>query len=135
MKGKMFLSIAMMAVLTLSSCNGNSPTDTAEKAAKCMQDGNYDGLADLVYIEEKEGEDIESQRKMISGLIGSLSSKTIDKKQGIRSYEVTGEEISEDGETATVRMDITYGDGSEKKDDVTSLRKDKDGKWKLCLGK
>ena len=59
--------------------------------------------------------------------------KQIKKHEGIASYEIVSEEISEDGQTAKVKAEITYGDG--KKDDSKFDFKLVDGEWKQEISK
>ena len=49
-------------------------------------------------------------------------------------YLVLSEEVADDGETATVVLKVTYGDGSEE-ENTLKLRKDEEGNWKLDMGK
>ncbi len=135
MKRAFSFAIILMAVFAFCACSGNTPTQTVEQAIECLQKRDYDGFAELVYMNEDEGVDVESQRKMISGMVGSMASEAFDSKGGIKSYDVTSEEIANDGETATVTATVTYGNGTVKKNDVSKLRKSKDGQWMLDMGK
>ena len=118
-----------------SACGGgNTPTKVAEQAVKCMQDKDYEGFVDLMYVENEEGRDIEGEKKMVAGMLQAKAESSLNEKQGIQSYEVTSEEISEDGETAKVGMKVVYANGEED-DETMKLRKDADGNWKLDIGK
>ena len=133
---KMCVAAAMAAMLMFSACGGggNTPTKVAEQAAKCMQDNDYEGFVDLMYVENEEGKDLESEKKMVAGMLQAKAESSLNEKQGIQSYEVTSEEISEDGETAKVGMKVVYANGEED-DETMKLRKDADGNWKLDIGK
>ena len=133
---KMCVAAAMAAMLMFSACGGggNTPTKVAEQAAKCMQDKDYEGFVDLMYVENEEGKDLESEKKMVAGMLQAKAESSLNEKQGIQSYEVTSEEISEDGETAKVGMKLVYANGEED-DETMKLRKDADGNWKLDIGK
>ena len=48
--------------------------------------------------------------------------------------EILDAEVADDGETATVVLKVTYGDGSEE-ENILKLRKDEEGNWKLDMGK
>lgn len=130
---KMFISfMAMVALLVTWSCGGanDTPTAVVEKAVQCMQDKDYEGYVNLIAIEEKEGESIEDQKKALASMIEGKAISTIEKQGGIASYEVLEETVAEDGNTAKVKVNITYGDGTKKEDTIKAL-KDKDGKWML----
>jgi len=132
---KTFVFLALvMTVLVFASCGSNSPKDVAGKAVECIQKKNFDGYADLVNFSSKEGGDIDGQKKMLVGMLQDKYAKTIEKKGGIKSYEVLSEEIASDGMTAVVGIRITYGDGEEKEDTV-KMMKDEGGNWKIDAGK
>ena len=67
-------------------------------------------------------------------MLREKGTKTMEKKQGLKSYEVLSEEISEDGKSATVKMKMVYGDGSEDTSKVKLVKNDK-GEWKMSFGK
>lgn len=55
------------------------------------------------------------------------------KKEGISGVEMISEEMAEDGQTATVKMKITYGNGETDESEVAMVLKD--GTWKMDLKK
>ena len=55
----------------------------------------------------------------------------LEKKQGIKSYEVIDEKMNEEGNRCKVTFKVVYGDGSEKDNETINTIKDKDGKWWL----
>jgi hypothetical protein len=66
-------------------------------------------------------------------MLQSKAAKTFDKKGGIDSYTLVSEEIAEDGNSAKVEYEITYGDGSK---DSTKFNMVKvDGDWKQEIKK
>lgn len=123
---------AMAALaLALWSCS-NSPSGVAKKAMGCMQDKDYKGYLELVDMGGKELTD--EQKDEYASLLDNKASAELDKKDGIKSYEVTDETIAEDGKTATVKVTTVYGDGTEKTQDM-KLKKNDDGDWKIDAGK
>ena len=59
--------------------------------------------------------------------------KSIEEKGNIKSYEITSEEIGEDGETAIVKSIIHYEDGSQDDQDIHLVKID--GQWLVDSGK
>lgn len=128
--------IAVFAILAITACSSNSPKDVAEKAMKCIVNQDYKGYVDLVYLqdENKSKEDVDKAKAQLVELLQNKGEKSIKENEGVESFEVTKEEISEDGNSATVDLNITYKNG--KTDDTTvKLCKDKNGKWWIDLGK
>ena len=129
-----FVAIAAFA-LVMAACGGdNSPKSVAEEAVKCIQDKDYAGYVDLMYLSVKEGENIDEKKQAITDMLQSKAQSTLDTKGGIKSCEVLSETIAEDGKTAVVEMNIVYGNGEEKKDSM-KLRKDDSDKWLIDAGK
>ena len=132
---KLFISMFVAVVaLTLWSCGpANTPSAVAEEACKCMQNEDYEGYADLMDLKKSEdGKGVEKEQ--LAALLREKGSKTMEKKQGIKSYEVLSEEISEDGKSANVKMKIVYGNGDEDTQKMKLVKND-DGDWKLTMGK
>ncbi len=137
MKRLSFILGLMAIVFIMASCSSNTPKGVAEKSMKCLIDKDYKGYVDLVYTKDdpKESPDeIKQQKEMLASLLKDKAEKEYKKNKGIASYEIVNEETSENGEKAKVKMKVTYGNG-EVKDEEIELRKDKDGNWKLDMGK
>lgn len=128
--------IAMAAIaLVMAACGGdNSPKGVAEQAVKCIQDKDYEGYVDLMLITEKEGQDVAETKQGIADLLRSKAESTLDKKGGIKSYEVLSETVADDGNSAVVQIKVTYGNGEEKTDDMKMVKSD-GGKWLIDSGK
>ena len=128
--------IAMAAiVLVMAACGGdNSPKGVAEQAVKCRQDKDYEGYVDLMQITEKEGQDVAETKQGIADLLRSKAESTLDKKGGIKSYEILSETVADDGNSAVVQIKVTYGNGEEKTDDMKMVKSD-GGKWLIDSGK
>ena len=128
-----FMFVAVVA-LTLWSCGpANTPSAVAEEACKCMQNEDYEGYADLMDLKKSEdGKGVEKEQ--LAALLREKGTKTMEKKQGIKSYEVLSEEISEDGKSANVKIKIVYGNGDEDTQKMKLVKND-DGDWKLTMGK
>lgn len=139
MKKILSVTVLVMALAMLVACGGgNTPSSVVEKSMKCLQDKDYEGYVDLLYIDVKEGEDPEVQRNAVSSMIASKADQTLAKKQGIKSYEILSEEVTpaeeNKPETAVVKVKIEYGDASTKEETV-KLKKDDAGDWKIDMGK
>ena len=131
---KLFISMFVAVVaFTLWSCGpANTPSAVAEKAAKCMQNADYEGYVELLDLKETKNQ--ESDKEQFVAMLREKGTKTMEKKQGIKSYKVESEEISEDGKSATVNMKVVYGDGSEDTSKIKLVKNDK-GEWKISFGK
>lgn len=136
MKKLMSFVIAVFAIFAITACSSNSPKDVAEKAMKCIVNQDYKGYVDLIYLqdENKSKEDVDKAKAQLVELLQNKGEKSIKENEGVESFEVTKEEISEDGNSATVDLNITYKNG---KTDATTVKlcKDKNGKWWIDLGK
>lgn len=131
---KLFISMFVAVVaFTLWSCGpANTPSAVAEKACKCVQNEDYEGYVELMDLKETKNQ--ESEKEQFVAMLREKGTKTMEKKQGIKSYKVESEEISEDGKSATVNMKVVYGDGSEDTNKIKLVKNDK-GEWKISFGK
>ena len=131
---KLFISMFVAVVaFTLWSCGpANTPSAVAEEACKCVQNEDYEGYVELMDLKETKNQ--ESEKQQFVAMLREKGTKTMEKKQGIKSYNVESEEISEDGKSATVNMKVVYGDGSEDTNKIKLVKNDK-GEWKISFGK
>ena len=136
MKKVIFGLFAVVAMtLALCSCgNSNTPAKVAEKSIEYIQDKNYEAYVNLIYIEEKEGEETKYQKEELVVLLRGKMDMALEKKQGLASYKIVSEEISEDGKSAVVEAEIVYGDGSTDKEKVNLVKNDA-GEWMLSMKK
>lgn len=132
-KLSVLISLAII-VLALAGCSKNTPTAVAEKSMQCIIDKDFEGYTSMIYLEPKEGEDMENNRRMIASMLQSKYESTVKKKGALKSFEAIGEEISEDGNNAIVKMKIVYDNGKEDEDNI-KLIKDEKGEWKIDAGK
>ena len=131
---KLFISMFVAVVaFTLWSCGpANTPSAVAEEACKCVQNADYEGYVELMDLKETKNQ--ESEKEQFVAMLREKGTKTMEKKQGIKSYKVESEEISEDGKSAIVKMKVVYGDGSEDTNKIKLVKNDK-GEWKISFGK
>lgn len=131
---KLFISMFVAVVaFTLWSCGpANTPSAVAEEACKCVQNADYEGYVELMDLKETKNQ--ESEKEQFVAMLREKGTKTMEKKQGIKSYKVESEEISEDGKSAIVKMKVVYGDGSEDTSKIKLVKNDK-GEWKISFGK
>lgn len=122
---KLFISMFVAVVaFTLWSCGpANTPSAVAEEACKCVQNADYDGYVELMDLKETKNQ--ESEKEQFVAVLREKGTKTMEKKQGIKSYKVESEEISEDGKSAIVKMKVVYGDGSEDTNKIKLVKNDK----------
>lgn len=126
-----FLMIGFIAFLY--SCGGgggssSKPSDVVDKMMTSIEKGNFDAAIDCIAL---EGEEISKEdTEKLNGLLGMVKG-VLESKGGIKSHEVIEEEVSEDGETANVKIKYVYGNGDEDTSDYNLVKED--GKWKVKM--
>ena len=125
--------IGIMAFMASCGSGTNSPSAAAKKIVELIQDGDYGDIVDHMYIEAKEGEDVEAQKEMLAAILDEKVGKSIEEKGGLKDFEILEENISEDGESATVRIKYYYEDGTEDSENMEFVNVD--GDWMLELNK
>lgn len=135
MKNLISLSIivAFIAMFTACSPKNDTPTAVATEYMSLMKAGKYEKVADLTYVKPGTSAEDEAQGKaMIASMLKEKAGKQIEKKGGIKSFEIISEKISESGEKATVEVTTTYGDNSTE-DEICTVKKGEDNKWYLDM--
>lgn len=130
---KLFLCVA--AMFAAFACSSSSPSDVVLTAGNALISGDYEGYVSYVYLGEDKTKLSEEQMIEYRNWLTAALEKSVDrdvKKNGaIRSFEVLGEEINEDGDSASVKTKTTYSKGKEDVKDVDLVLVK--GKWYLDL--
>lgn len=129
MKRMMYGLLALVAIIVMA-CSSNTPGGAALKYYNDVKNGNYEAYVDgIAFKEEFTAED----KEQFVTLMKEKADKEYKKKEGISKVEMLSEEVAEDGQTATVTMKITYGNGETEESDVAMVLKD--GAWKMDMKK
>lgn len=117
MKKILLFAVAVFVMTLMTACGGTSstPSDGAKECVELMKAGDFKALVEKMHFDESmSAEQQQGMKDLIVSMGNEKISKEIEKKGGIKSYEVIEETIAEDGKTAVVKMKITYGDDSTK---------------------
>ena len=128
-KFSVLLSVLFVGtILFMASCGGgsNTPGDVVKSYYEKIEKGDSEGAIDLIDFGDKEltAEDKEKLVEMFDN-----GSESIKENEGIKSIEVVEENISEDGNSADVKLKVIYG--NDKDEDSQAKLVKVDGKWKL----
>lgn len=135
MKAVKTLSVFLVlgAMMFLFSCGGagssSSPSSTIKEFVNKVEKSDFDGAIGCIALEGK-ALDKESKGKLM--MLMGMAKGELDKKKGMKTMDVVSETISPDGNTADVKMKLTYGDGSTAEEDYKMVKEE--GKWKMKVG-
>lgn len=128
---KLFLTLACaVALLATTACGGgaSTPADAAAECIELIKDKDYEGFVETIKMNEGvTPEEAKQAKEMYISMLKEKGAAQFEQKKGIASYTLVSEEIAEDGQTAKVKYEITYGDGST--DSQTFNMAKVDGKW------
>ena len=123
-------AVIMLAVVAVScSSKSNSPKDVAETFIQAMKSKNYEKAADCFYYEGTKDE-IKADRAQVVAFM-EKAGQSMEKQGGIKSYKINS--VEEDGDTAVVKGEITYGNGEVDDDEIKTIKVD--DKWYVDLDK
>lgn len=130
---KLFFAFAVACLaMVMTSCADNSPEGVVTKAAKFLQEKDYQSYVDLFQF--KDESDAEKLKEKKAGIVGMLNEKAEKNPadMSFKSFEIVEKEIEEN--SAKFKVKFIREDGSEKIQSM-DLIKNEDGKWKLDAGK
>lgn len=135
MKKILFSSLMAIVCFLIASC---SSTDTPGQALSHYMDAlknkNYEEVVNGIAFPDKlTPEELQQAKEQWRALLEEKSAKTIEQQGGIAGFEILSEEISEDGNSATVTYKQVFGNGTE--DDGTQKMVKKEGKWLMDINK
>jgi len=135
----MYFICAATIALFAANCSGggsSTPSGVVKSFYSKVQKGDYEGALAEMYNnaiatatdEQKASVKDGDKEKQIKALAAKAKA-AVEMKGGMKSYEVTDETISEDGQSATVSIKLVYGDGTNETEKMNCIKKD--GKWIL----
>jgi len=127
----LIFAVAVIAVCFAACTSSNTPEGVVKEYLTEVQKGNYEKALRLYF--NKGGQVTEENEKEMLQMFEEKMKSSVEKKQGIASFEVGTAEMSEDGNSAIVPSTINYGDGTSKEDTNKTVKID--GKWYLDPGK
>jgi len=122
-------AVIMFAVIAVSCSKSNSPKDIAETFVQAMKNKNYEKAADCFYYEGTKDE-IKADRAQVVAFM-EKAGQSMEKQGGIKSYKINS--VEEDGDSAVVKGEITYGNGEVNDDEIKTIKVD--DKWYVDLDK
>ncbi len=134
MKKILFMFMLVTALFAVSCGGPSTPTQAANELYDLIIDGKYEAASEYFNYDKVKPEELDESKAMIVSMLKEKVAPMIEKKGGIKSYEILEETISEDGKSANVKTKMVYGDGSEDTDKLEFVLTE-DGQWKASLGK
>ena len=128
--------VLIAVVCVMNSCSGgdNSPEGIVSKALTKLQEKDYVGYIDLIKFSETDAEKLQKQKAALLELAQRKFDKSLEKKQGLESWEVLSTDMDATGDVAVVKVKLMYGDGSEEEEDI-KVAQNEEGDWMLDAGK
>lgn len=128
--------VLVAVVCVMNSCSGgdNSPEGIVSKALTKLQEKDYVGYIDLIKFSETDAEKLQKQKAALLELAQRKFDKSLEKKQGLESWEVLSTDMDATGDVAVVKVKLKYGDGSEEEEDI-KVAQNEEGDWMLDAGK
>lgn len=128
--------VLIAVVCVMNSCSGgdNSPEGIVSKALTKLQEKDYVGYIDLIKFSETDAEKLQKQKAALLELAQRKFDKSMEKKQGLDSWEVLSTDMDATGDVAVVKVKLKYGDGSEEEEDI-KVAQNEEGDWMLDAGK
>ena len=115
------LAALVVCCFAFVGCKGgaksDSPSKVLEKALQCAVDKDYEGM--VKYFDD--GTATEEELKQAAAFI-AMGYEMVG---GLKSYEVLGEEIAEDGMSAKVKLKVVNGQDEEKESEAEVEKTDK----------
>lgn len=131
MKSRMFfLALALCASVFVMACGSSGPSGTLKSYIGHMEKGDSESAMKMVSTAKmpagmKDSKEFKDKMKQV----GDEAAKDIKGKGGIKSVNIKDEKIN--GDNADVKFTITYGNGTEEKEETAKLIKE-NGEWKIA---
>lgn len=121
-------AVAAIALFAVSCGSGNGPGAVVEKAYNDVIKGDYKAFVDACYFADSiQGPELDQAKSMAVSVL-EKTMKNAKEEDKAKSVKIVKEE--ENGDEATVEVEVTKGSGDVEKNTL-KLKKDKEGNWKI----
>jgi hypothetical protein len=124
---------AFVGLFILSfACSGypSSPGETAKRFTENFASGDIEGAIDMIAAMDQAKPE---EKEKLTAFLKKAHTDIEERHQGVKSVEILEEEITDQGNRATVRLKINYNDG--KSDEDTYRLVKVEGRWKVIMSK
>ena len=123
--------LAMGMAVTLSACFGSaSPFSVVEDFYAAVAKGKTEEATGHLALEQVSANEMQMVQAKVKMLVTQGQSMT-EANGGLDGITLLKEEISEDGESARVRVEVKFNNGKSKEESFRLLKQD--GDWKIRL--
>lgn len=128
-----FLMSAIALLLVVSCSSSNTPSGAMKTYLSAVESGDYEKFVDGIHMKNVKPDDMAETKEGMTAMLKEKASKDLEKRGGLKSFEILSEEISEDGNTAVVEFKQVYGNGDEVNSEQKMVKVD--GKWLMDISK
>lgn len=118
----LFCLLALFWGIVVAGCASSGPTATVERFYRAVESGEVKAASEMI---SGSMVSMMGPKKIKAALQGETAK--ISRKEGIESIEMLSEKI--DGQTAEVRVRVTYGNGETHEENLNLTRID--GRWMI----
>ena len=127
--------VAAMA-LFMTSCNSSSAGDAFKGYMELLKKNDVKGFVQGIAIDDTPDETLTPEEQQatyewLESFFSDKVKKAMDEKQGLKDVQVLEETLSDDGNKATLKVKMVYGDGTEEESTQEMVKQD--GKWKMVF--
>lgn len=135
MKKVFYFSLIAMTMFIMAACSSSDgPGDAMKRYSNYLIKGNYEKFVDgIAFRQDATPDNLKEQKDALVSMLKEKVAKEYEKMGGLKSIEVLSEEISEDGNTASVKIKQTYGNGETQEGTQEMVKRD--GKWLMSIDK
>ncbi|MDR1890340.1 MAG: DUF4878 domain-containing protein [Zoogloeaceae bacterium] len=123
-----FFMLCLLGVFLVACGSSSSPEGTVNDYFKAVVDNRVEDAVAFYSIKDVKDNDLTMVKGKLQMIVGEQISK-MQKSGGLQT--LTTKTVSAEGDTATVEVEITYGNG--KKESETLKLGKEEGGWKILL--
>ena len=121
----MYRKLSLLAILAVVAvaCGGGGPEATVKTFFSLMEEGKVSEASELVMAPD--------EMKAFMSMAMAEGTKELERKGGIKKMKFLEKNVT--GETAELKVEMTYGNGETDTQDISLVKVD--GDWKLSMNK
>ncbi len=124
-------SVFGLFILSLAcSSYPSTPGETARLFTETFANGDIEGAVEMIAAMDQAKPE---EKKKLTDFLTKAHTDIQQRHQGVKSVEILKEEITDNGNRATVVLKINYNDGASDEDTHRLVKKD--GRWKMVMAK
>lgn len=126
-----FVFTLFLSIFLLAACSSNKEETVVKDFYSALSAGDTSKAVSMIDFSSVPEKDRALASNKFMALLGEMKIRDFDPHNGIKSVDITNKQPSSDGNSVSMTVTLTYGDGTTKTTNMTVVKVNNE--WKISM--